>query len=129
MLPHAAHGVQDCIVEAGELARFAQTLLIGPYIDKIQRIGGAQAGIDEFVTRLEQQIDAPSRAELEVVLALGANLQVGLEFGLEKKLATARAFDPQALGAHVLHAPIGTIPASRSVFRSGKIAVLALEPR
>ena len=64
-----------------------------------------------------------------MVLALGANLQVGLEFGLEKKLAAARAFHPQALGAHVLHAPIGTIPASRSVFRSGIIAVLALEPR
>ena len=128
MLPHAAQRVEDGVVEAGLLARLAQALLVGLDVDKIQRIGGAQPLIDELVSRLKQQIDARARVELEVMLALGAHLQVGFEFGFVESLAAAGAFDPQALGAHAFCARIAVL-ASRAVPRSGIVAVLTLKPR
>ncbi len=50
--------------------------------------------IDEFVAGLEEQIDARTSAEFEVVLALGTDVQVGFEVGLANGLAAAGAFDP-----------------------------------
>ena len=46
-----------------------------------------------------------ARADFEVVLALGADVQVGFEIGLPDGLAAAHALDPEALGAHALLSP------------------------
>ena len=82
---------------------------------KFERIGGAQPGVDQLVARLEQHRDAIARAELEVVLALGADVQIGFEIRLVDGLAAAGAFHPQALGAHVLGARFAAIRGQRRV--------------
>ena len=60
--------------------------------------------------------------KLEVVLALGADVQVGLKVGLEDGLAAAGAFDPEALGADtflLVAVAAGTV----------ELTVFALKPR
>ncbi len=61
MGPELAHGVEDGVVEAGLFLGLAQALLVGLDVGEVQRIGGAQAAVDEFVARLEQQFDALPR--------------------------------------------------------------------
>jgi hypothetical protein len=89
--------------------RRAQALLVGLHVGKVQRIGRAQAAIHQFIAGFEQQFDALAGADLEVMLALRANVQVGFEIGLEDGLAAAQALDPQALGAHVSFAGSGPV--------------------
>ncbi len=131
MRAELAHRVQDGVVEAGLLPRLAQPLLVGLHVAEVERIGGAQAAVNQFVAGLEQQVDALPRAELEVVLALGADHQVGLEIGLVDGLAAARAFDPEALGADVFcarsRARVGAAVLGRR--RRLELPALALEPR
>ena len=77
--PMLADGVEDGVVEAGFLLRLAQALLVGLDVDEVQRIGGAQAAVDELVAGLEQQVEALAGADFEVMLALGADVEVGLQ--------------------------------------------------
>ncbi len=63
------------------------------------------------IAGLEQQVDALARADFEVVLALGADVQVGCEIGLADGLAAARALDPEAFGADSLLAVVGAVAA------------------
>ena len=58
------------------------------------------------------------RAHLEVVLALGADIQVGLKIGFPNSLPAAQALDPKAFGTNALFSAV-----ARLVF-----AVLSLEP-
>ena len=74
-----ADGVEDGVVEAGGFLRGAQPLLVGLHVGKVERVGGAQAAVHQFIAGFEQQVDALARADLEVVLALGADVQVGFE--------------------------------------------------
>ena len=92
-------GVDDGVVEAGLLLRFSEAFFVGLKVGEVERVGGAELEVDEFVARLEKILDAFACADAEVVAALGANLLVGLEFGLEDDLPAARATDPEALGA------------------------------
>ena len=94
MRSHAAERVENGVVQSGQLARLAQPQLIGPHVGEVQRVGGAQAGIDPFVARFQQKVDPRASAELEVVLALGADHQVGFEIGLIERLAATGTFDP-----------------------------------
>ena len=92
-------GVDDGVVEAGLLLGIGEALFVGLEVSEVERVCRAKFKIDEFVTRLEKIFDAFARADAEVVTALGANLLVGLEFGLEDDLPAARASDPKAFGA------------------------------
>ena len=76
--------IQDCVVEARVLARLAQALLVGLYVGEVQRIGGAQAGVNQRVAGLEERLKALAGAELEVVLALGADQQIGFKILADK---------------------------------------------
>ena len=78
MRPHPPQCIQDGIIEARVLSRLAQPLVVRLHVVKGQRIGGAQPGVDQLVTRLKEHLHALSRAQLEVVLALGADLKVRL---------------------------------------------------
>ena len=81
--------------------RLAQPLLVGLHVGKIQRIGRAQTHVHQLIARLQKQLDALPRADLEVVLALGTDIQVGFKIRLPDRLPAAQALDPQALGANV----------------------------
>jgi hypothetical protein len=121
-----AHRIEDRVVQAGRFLRRAQALLVGLYIGKVQRVGRAQAAVHQLIAGLQQQRDPLPGANLEVVLALGADVQVGFEVRLPDGLPAAQALGPQALGAHLSFAGVGTTPIAaraRLVF-----AVFALEP-
>ena len=61
-----------------------------------------------------------ARVNFEVVLALGADIQVGFKSAFQMIGAAAQALDPKALGANILSAPG---PGTGSV-----IAIFSLEP-
>ncbi len=63
-------------------------------------------------------------AHLEVMLALGADVQVGFEIGLADRLAAAEALDPQAVGAD----PAFGASAVRARWPGLVFAILSLEP-
>ncbi len=99
MRAHSAHRVENGIVETRLLLCNAQALLIRFHISEIKRIGGSQAGIDQLIARLEQHVDALARSDLEMVLALGANVEIGIQLGLVERLAAARTLYPETFGA------------------------------
>ena len=74
--------VENCVIEAGCFLRGPQPLLVGLHIGKVQRVRGAQTGIHQFIAGFEQQVDALAGGDLEVVPALGADVQVGFELWL-----------------------------------------------
>jgi hypothetical protein len=84
-------------------------LFVGLHVGKVERVAGAQPGVDQLVTGFEQHFNARTRADFEVMLALGADVQISFEIGLINGLAAAGAFHPQALGANVLRARIGAV--------------------
>ena len=100
-----------------------EALLVGLDVGEVERIGGAQAAVDQLVAGLEQQVDALARAELEVVLALGADVEVGFKIGLADGLAAAGALDPEALGADTFFGVVAAIVAG-----AFELAVFTLEP-
>ena len=96
MRSEPAQGVQDCVVEAGFLLRFAQALLVRLEVGEFEGIGGTEAAVHQFVTGLEEHLNALAGAEFEVMMALGADVQVGGQIGLPDGLAAAHTLDPQA---------------------------------
>src|SRR5208282_2450116 len=72
-----ADGVDDRVVEAGLLLSFTQALLVGLEVDEVEGIGGAEAAVDHLVARVEELVEALARADFEVVLALGTDVEVG----------------------------------------------------
>ena len=114
-------GVENCVVEAGILLRLSQALLVGLEVDEVERVSGAEAAVDELIAGFEQEIDTLARADFEVVLALGADVEVGLEIGIEDGLAATGALGPEAFGADSLLL-VGV------VVGAFELAVLALEP-
>ena len=93
----------------------ARRLLVGLQVGEVERIGGAELEVDEFVAGLEQVVDAAAGVDAEVVAAFGADLLVGLDFGLEDDLAAAGALDPEALGADA------SSPASLTISLSSRL--------
>ena len=75
-----------------------QARFIGLDVGEIEGIGAAQVAVDEDVAGFEEQVDALACADLEVVAALGADVDVGFELGFEEDGAAARALDPEAFG-------------------------------
>jgi hypothetical protein len=92
--------VKNRVVQAGSRLRGAQPLLVGFNVGKVQRVGGAQPAVHQLIARLQQQIDPLPRADLEVMLTAGADIQVSGEIGLPNRRFAAHALDPQTLGAH-----------------------------
>jgi hypothetical protein len=64
------------------------------------------------------------RANLEVVLAFRAHIQIGFKIRLENCLTAAQALDPQTLGANP---PFGRVSAVRTRARL-VLAVITFEP-
>lgn len=60
--------------------------------------------------------------------ALGANVEIGLEIGLEESLAAAGALAPQPFGAYAALLVITGVADRASGAAGWEIAVLALEP-
>src|ERR1019366_3641498 len=60
-----------------------------------------------------------------MVLALGADVEVGRQVGLEDRLTVTRALDPKAVGANPL---LGGVSAALGVGVGFVIATLSLEP-
>ena len=59
-----------------------EALLVGLDVGEVERVSGAQAAVHQLIAGFEQQFDALARADLEVMLALGADVQVGLQLRL-----------------------------------------------
>ena len=118
----AAGGVEDGVVEAGLRLSLLEPLLIGLDVGEVERVGGAQAAIHQLIARLEQHVDALTRADAEMVLAFGANVEVGQQIGLPDDRATGSALDPQTLGAHP------RLRYRRALQARPVLPILALEP-
>ncbi len=97
-----ADGVENCVVEAGFFLSFAQALLVRLEVNEIERVSGAEAAVDELVAGFEKEVEALARADFEMILALGADVEVGLEIGIEDSLAAAGTLCPEAFGADSL---------------------------
>ncbi len=95
----AADCVDDGVIQAGLPACCFQTRLVGLEVGKLERVGRPQFQVDELVTGLQQIFDPFARPDAEVISALGTDLQVGLEIGLEDHLAALRAANPEAFRA------------------------------
>ncbi len=100
MMPQLAHGVENRVVEAGRLLGRAKAGFIRLAVHKAQRIGRAEALVHNLVAGLEQKIQPLARPHFEMVLALGADVQIRLDIGLEQRLPAARAFAPESLCAN-----------------------------
>src|ERR1017187_4310676 len=120
-----ADGVEDCVVQSGGFPRGCEALLVGLHVGKVEWVSRSQAAVHQFIARFEQQADALARADLEVMLAFGADVEVGVQVGLEDDLAAAQALHPKALGAYrfacSIRAALG--PGARLV-----VAIFTLEP-
>jgi len=92
------------------------------YVGETERISRPQSAVDQLVAWLKQEIQPLLRANLEVVLALGADIHVGLKVSLPDGLPAAGALYPQPLGSHtflfVAVVAAGTV----------KLPVLTLKP-
>src|ERR1035438_4477994 len=53
-----------------------------------------------YTTLFRSHVDALTRADAEMVLALGADVEVGQQISLPDDRAAGSALDPQTLGAH-----------------------------
>src|SRR5271166_5481781 len=118
-----ARRIEDGVVEPGLFLRLMQPLLVGLDVGKVQGVGGAQAAVHQLIAGLEQQIKAFAGANLEVILALGANVEVGLQVRLEDDLAAAGTLDPESLGANSSLAGVPIALRGAIV-----LAIFALEP-
>ena len=128
MRAHLTNSIENGIVKAGVVPSLAQALFVGLDVGEVQRIGGAQASVNQRVARLKERVNSLPRRELEVVLAFGADQQIDFKILFINGLAAARAFDPEALGADVPGTRIGSVFRGRSA-RFGRIlAVFALKP-
>ena len=90
-------------------------------IDEIERIGGAQVGVESLVSAIEQQFQACGRIHADVRAAFRTHVPVGFQILLPDDLAAAFALEPQALGAQLAR----RIVDGRDLGRSG---IFLLEP-
>ena len=109
----AGHGG---VFQAGPLLLVLELLLIGAFVDELQRIGRLEVGVPflegAFVEELADPL--PGR-DVPVVIALGADAQPLLGLLAEDGGLAAGAAHPQALG----HAPLGALHAFFQLLGSG----------
>ena len=115
MRTELADGIDDGVVEAVFFWASARRFL-ALEIGEVQWIGGAQSEVNEFIAGFEQVFDTGARIDAEVVAALGADLLVGVQFGLED-VWLGPGHEPEAFRANRLF---------RVVY---DLVVLAFEPR
>ena len=73
----------------------SQPLAVGFGVFKVQRIGGTEPGVVLLIlTVVEQDRQASPRVQLEVMLAVGADLMILVQGFLPDNLAAAFAFQP-----------------------------------
>ena len=119
--PSLTESVENRIVKAGFLLSLTQALLVRLQVDEVERVGGAEAAVDNLIAGLEEQVESLASADFEVVLALGADVEIGLQIGVEDGLAAAGTLGPEAFGADALFFVA-------VAFGAFEFAVLALEP-
>ena len=106
MRAELAEGVDDGVVEASLLPGLVEAVLVGLEVGEVERIGGSQLEVDEFVAGFKQVVDAAAGSEPEVVAAFGADLEVGFEIGFADDLATGAALGPETFGTNGLSASL-----------------------
>ena len=80
-------------------AGFSEAVLVALEVSEVEGVGGAELEVDELVARFEEEVDATAGVDLEVVAALGADVEVFDEVLFEDGLGAPGALDPEALGA------------------------------
>src|SRR3989441_3772785 len=93
-------GSDDGVAHAELLLRLFEARHIGLGVHKPERVGGSQVCVVLEPPAVEQQLEPPRGAQLEVMLALGTYLPVVLQVFLPDDGAAGVALDPQTLGAH-----------------------------
>ena len=97
----AANGGDERIGQVSGCLHGKQTLAVGLGVDKAQRVGGTEAGVELLVLAIVQQhLQAGEGVNSGVPAALGADVPIGLEVLFPHDLAAALALLPQTLGAH-----------------------------
>jgi hypothetical protein len=94
-----ANGVDDRVFEAGLALGFGETLLVWLQVGEVQRVGGGESEVDQFIAWFKQVFDAGAGVDAEVMAAVRTDLLIGFEFGFEENLAAVRTANPQALRA------------------------------
>src|ERR1700735_5251890 len=102
MRAKVSQGIDHGVIEAGLAPGLFQPVPVGLDIDKLQRVSGYELQVHQLVPRFQKAGDAAARVQPEMVSALGADLQVSFELGLEDVLPTALALLPQTLSANTL---------------------------
>src|SRR5581483_5241777 len=97
-----ADSIHDGVVQPGLLLRLLQACLVGLQIGEAQRVGRAQVAVYELIARVEEHVDALPGAYLEVVAAVGTDLEIGLKICIPDGLAALRALGPEALGSNLV---------------------------
>ena len=95
--------VSSRVFHAGDFLGLLQAIAVGFGVFEFQRVGGGQArvmlGVAAFV---KQHLQPRVRAQLEMMAALGAALQVGLQILLPKDLLALVALHPKPFGLDAL---------------------------
>ena len=83
--------VDDGVVEAGVVLRLLEARGVGLEVDELQRVGGDEVGVEDFVLVVVEKLgQAGARVDAEVLVALGADVEVVLEIFFPDDLAAAR---------------------------------------
>src|SRR5208282_545662 len=112
-----AQRIDDGVFQARVRLRLLQTRGVRLQVHKLQRVGGDQIAVENFVLiAVEKLSQAGAGVNAEVFAALRADVEIVFEVLLPDNLATAVTLHPQPLGAYSLLA------------RSVQLAGLSLEP-
>ena len=93
--------VDDGVLAAGGFLRCFHAPLVGLQVGEVERVGRLQIAVFLHEDTVVKEV-AKARAGVyaEVLLALGADVEVGLKVLLPDDLAAALALDPKAFTAH-----------------------------
>ena len=83
--------VDDGIVEASPLLGFGEAFFIGLEVGELERVSRFEFEVDELIAGFEEVFDAAAGVEAEVIAALGTDLEIGFEIGLEEDRAAGSA--------------------------------------
>src|SRR5438874_2053215 len=87
---------------AGRLLAGLDPLAVPLRVRELQRVGALQPDVMlRKAARIEHQLEPPAHRQREVLVALGANLEVLLDVLLVDDLAAPVAFDPESLHARL----------------------------
>ena len=99
MFADVAQAGDDGVFEASFLLVLLELRFIGGDAGELQNVHAGHFGIHFFESAgFDERMNAFPRADAEMMLAMGANLEVFVEFLVEDHGAAFRTFGPQAFG-------------------------------